>query len=116
MDTTTESIVERLEADLRAAERELEEITEEATHPPEAELGGGSSGYSAWQTAVALRPQIEARIQRIQAALDRARAGLYGICIYCNAPIDAERLEALPWTTHCAACASKVHPHSRERP
>ncbi len=116
MEATTESIIERLEADLRAAERELEEITEEATHPPEAELGGGSSGYSAWQTAVALRPQIEARIGRIQAALARARAGLYGICMYCNERIDAERLAALPWTTHCARCASKVHPHTRDRP
>lgn len=116
METTTDAIIARLEADLQAAKRELAEVTEEATHPPEAELGGGSSGYATWQTAVALRPQIEARIQRIEAALARARAGLYGICQYCGQAIDQERLELLPWTTHCAPCASKVHPHTRDRP
>ena len=116
MDASTESIIETLNADLREARRELAEATDEATHPPQVELGGGSPGYSAWQTAVALRPQIEARIARIESALARAEAGLYGICDYCGQPIDPERLAALPWTTHCVTCSATVHPHTDGRP
>ncbi len=116
MNDTRETVIARLTADLGAAYRELAETTEEATHPPEVELGGGSSGYSSWQTAVALRPQVEARIERIKNALARAQAGLYGVCDYCGQPIDPERLEALPWTTHCVQCSASVHPHSLARP
>jgi RNA polymerase-binding transcription factor DksA len=113
MDAAQEEIVERLRSDLVEAEREL---SEEATHPPEVELGGGSPGYATWEAAVALRPQIEARIERIRSALARAEAGMYGICEYCGARIDPERLVALPWTTHCIDCAAKVHPHDGRRP
>ncbi len=105
---TTEEIIECLKAELAEAKDELAQFTKEATHPPEAELGGGSSGYSTWQTAVVLRNHVEQRIEEIEAALGRAKDGLYGICDSCGEPIRPERLEALPFTTHCVECASKM--------
>ncbi|CAM00294.1 TraR/DksA family transcriptional regulator [Saccharopolyspora erythraea NRRL 2338] len=43
-------------------------------------------------------------------ALDRAAArlddGTYGLCERCGSPIAPERLEALPATTTCIACAT----------
>lgn len=37
----------------------------------------------------------------IDAALARIDAGTYGLCERCGEPIDADRLEALPWATLC---------------
>ncbi len=108
MATTVEDIIERLRQELDEATEELNEIADEASHPPEAELGGGSSGYSTWQTAVVLRQHVVHRIEEIEAALDRAEKGLYGVCEVCGDPIPVARLEAMPYTTHCVKCAAKA--------
>jgi DnaK suppressor protein len=107
MAVTTEDIIVRLRAELEAARQELAEYTEEATHPPEVELGGGSPGYSTWQTAVVLRQHIEQRVADLEDAIGRAEKGLYGICEACGVTIPPERLEALPFTTFCVPCAEK---------
>ena len=48
----------------------------------------------------------EAEIARIRAALDRIRAGSYGICTRCGAPISRDRLDILPETPFCRHCAA----------
>lgn len=51
------------------------------------------------------------RLQAMLADVRRARAklgeGSYGTCDQCQAPITPERLEALPWATHCIGCAAR---------
>jgi RNA polymerase-binding transcription factor DksA len=42
----------------------------------------------------------------IDAALERISDGSYGICDVCGKSIPAERLQALPFATRCAACAA----------
>jgi RNA polymerase-binding transcription factor DksA len=106
--TTTEETIERLKQELKEAEVELADLTEEATHPPEVELGGGSPGYSTWQTAVVMKQHIENHIEELRDAISRAEQGLYGICESCGKKIAPERLEALPFTTLCIECASKA--------
>lgn len=44
-------------------------------------------------------------IRMIEAALDRLAQGSYGKCAVCGDPIEAERLDAVPHTTTCRACA-----------
>lgn len=102
-----EEVIAMLKAELEAARAEYEEYTEEATHPPQVELGGGSAGYSTWQSAVVVRQLIEKRIEELEDALERAEQGLYGICESCGEPIATERLRAIPSTTLCIKCASK---------
>lgn len=41
---------------------------------------------------------------RVNAALVRIDAGLYGLCDECGEPIEDERLEAVPYATTCAQC------------
>lgn len=41
----------------------------------------------------------------VEAALERLDTGEFGRCERCGEPIEAERLEADPITTHCAAHA-----------
>ena len=45
-------------------------------------------------------------IARIRAALKRLRNGTYGICVRCGDPISPERLDVLPDTPLCRACAA----------
>jgi len=48
-----------------------------------------------------LGDDAERHLGEIDAALQRIEDGTYGICSACGREIDAERLEAVPWTTLC---------------
>jgi RNA polymerase-binding transcription factor DksA len=44
-------------------------------------------------------------LRAIDAALDRLHKGTYGTCAKCGTPIEVARLDALPQTPFCNACA-----------
>lgn len=46
-------------------------------------------------------------IEKVQGALGRIDDGSYGRCESCGQPIEAERLDALPYTTLCLADARR---------
>ena len=46
-----------------------------------------------------------AEVRRIDAALARIEAGTYGVCTICGNPVAEARLEFLPDTPYCTACA-----------
>ncbi len=46
----------------------------------------------------------------VGAALDRLNDGTYGRCQACGVEIDEARLEAVPYTEHCIACAENLEP------
>jgi YteA family regulatory protein len=52
----------------------------------------------------ALRDNAHVLLEEIEAALDKIAAGTYGVCEKCGEKIATERLEALPWATHCIDC------------
>jgi RNA polymerase-binding transcription factor DksA len=68
-----------------------------------------------WEERAAQQEQDEAlialgeggreEIRAIRAALERIAAGTYGICTRCGAEIAPARLDVLPATPFCAACA-----------
>lgn len=45
-------------------------------------------------------------IAEIRFALSRLDNGTYGICSSCGGTIPVERLEALPFSSHCIQCSS----------
>lgn len=45
-------------------------------------------------------------IRAIEAALQRIEAGEYGYCVKCGAEIGEDRLDLIPWTPFCRACAN----------
>ncbi len=47
----------------------------------------------------------KAEIAAIQAALARVKDGTYGECVQCGDAIPDARLDVLPYTPFCAACA-----------
>ena len=46
------------------------------------------------------------KIMQIDKALLRIKNGEFGICEECGAHIDEKRLQAIPYASHCIACAS----------
>jgi RNA polymerase-binding protein DksA len=51
-----------------------------------------------------LEDNAETLLAAIDAALERIERGTYGKCQNCGQQISPERLEAIPWATHCIDC------------
>jgi DnaK suppressor protein len=95
-------------AQVAALEREFAGIAEAAgsagtddEHDPE----GATLAFERQHTAALLQAARE-RVAAIDAALDRLRAGTYGMCARCGHPIGADRLAARPAALTCIRCAA----------
>lgn len=58
--------------------------------------------------AVALRVQLERRLQASLCAQQRLAAGTYGVCVDCAAPVSLTLLLRQPWTPRCIHCALDI--------
>jgi RNA polymerase-binding transcription factor DksA len=54
----------------------------------------------------------EQLVGEISAALDRISQGVYGRCEECQGDIPKPRLQAVPYTRYCVACARKLEQNS----
>ena len=63
----------------------------------------GSASFER-ETAQSLSNHARGLLIQIDDALRRMDAGTYGICGGCGKPIEAERLEAIPYATLCMDC------------
>ena len=60
------------------------------------------------QRDLALRERNQQHLAEVEAALGRLDDGTYGTCVECGHPIASERLEALPWASHCIGCQRMI--------
>src|SRR3954466_11169920 len=51
--------------------------------------------------AVSLLNRETRMYRRVERALQRIEDGTYGVCISCDEPISAKRLQAVPWAEFC---------------
>lgn len=56
-------------------------------------------------TLAGIAESAEAELVAIDQALRRLDTGEYGICRRCAAPIEADRLRAVPYAVTCIVCA-----------
>jgi DnaK suppressor protein len=47
-------------------------------------------------------------LREISDALQRIENGTYGVCLECEEPISAKRLEAVPWARYCVTCQEQI--------
>jgi DnaK suppressor protein len=47
-------------------------------------------------------------LREIADALERIEHGTYGVCLECEEPISAKRLEAVPWARYCVTCQERI--------
>jgi RNA polymerase-binding transcription factor DksA len=71
----------------------------------------GTDNYEQEFTLSLLQNQEQA-LEEITLALDRIERGTYGRCEECQSPIPKARLQALPHTRYCVACARKLQQSS----
>src|SRR5579864_5224858 len=99
-----------LEQRLREKEREL--LSDLARIESEAQVAGDREVRDPTDDATASQGTSEAfeegaivslTLEQVQDALHRLENGTYGTCIVCGRPIEAARLEALPWAANCLA-------------
>jgi DnaK suppressor protein len=90
-------------------EREAAAIAESTAESPDDEhdAEGSTVGYERARVA-ALLGHARATLAELDAALERAAAGTYGICEGCSGPIGEERLVALPAAVLCVRCAGNA--------
>jgi DnaK suppressor protein len=48
------------------------------------------------------------QLRMVEEALDRLQSGDYGVCLACEQPIPAKRLQALPWARYCVPCQEEI--------
>ena len=113
------AIRQRLEADRQRLEDDIYQRTQgdEAVIPsdPISDSGGtrGHSADDADAMADAERSNLvlgnsRTLLEQVQAALQRLDDGTYGFCQRCGKPIEARRLEALPYAEYDLECQEIV--------
>lgn len=83
----------------------LEEVEHQLDEPVSQDWEDRSAERQGDEVLEALGAQELAELRQIDAALARVEAGTYGECVKCGGDIAAARLELLPATPLCAACA-----------
>ncbi len=88
---------------------------EEVVDPREegADLADVGSDAAEQETAVTLASFDAAQLQAIDEALQRIKAGTYGVCEICNKEIPKKRLEIVPYARYCVQCQSEMEKSSR---
>jgi DnaK suppressor protein len=77
--------------------------TDDDEHDPE-----GSTLSTEWSRAEGQRADAARELVELEAALERVKAGNYGVCASCATTIPRERLRVLPAATLCVRCASRA--------
>jgi RNA polymerase-binding transcription factor DksA len=107
-------VTDPLEAERAAAEAQIAALTREfdavvaasrASNADDEHDPEGATIAFERQQVVALLEAARRRLADVEAALDRRRAGSYGICESCGRPIAAERLAVRPAARTCIDCA-----------
>ena len=57
---------------------------------------------------LSLEENLEKSLRDVNQSLERLEAGKYGICKYCNNPIEEKRLLARPTSSSCMTCKKAI--------
>jgi DnaK suppressor protein len=68
-------------------------------------IGDGTVEAISRLTEIGVGTTLEAELERTERALAKLDEGSYGRCDACGEPIAPRRLEAMPDSIHCVACA-----------
>lgn len=101
----TQAYRERLQRDLDEVQVRIAQLRERLETKADYGPGRGDPAIYQWEFNLALLQRAEDQALQIRAALARLDAGTYGLCQNCGQPIEEERLDILPLSTHCSRCA-----------
>jgi DnaK suppressor protein len=114
-----DQLVTKMNADYQALRREVREELENSGNQHRIDLLNqepGDSGDESLANALAdfnlsiLDRHIDA-MRDIEAALQRVRDGVYGVCIDCGDDVGFSRLQAYPTAKRCIVCQEQREKH-----
>jgi DnaK suppressor protein len=85
--------------------KQMRRLESSLSEKPKADLGRGAALMSRWELNQALLTRLQNQAANLRDALSRIEQGTYGVCERCGQAIQSERLEVLPDTRLCIACA-----------
>jgi len=114
---SAKALRQKLETERNELLHELAHLQERTARKDLAEGGGSSSRHDDHMGELAgehyerekdllSEANTRALLERVEKALAKVKAGTYGRCDLCAAPISAQRLEALPSAALCLDCQS----------
>ena len=120
--TLTKAFVDQMKAALLAEQQRLHhELSQIGTSDPNdpanftpnaPEVGIGEDENAAevasYTDNLAIAEELKGALKDVNSALSRIDKGTYGICRYCEQPIDQKRLEARPASSSCIPCKKKM--------
>lgn len=65
------------------------------------------------QMVYMLGERERAKLNAIEAALEKLRNGTYGLCEECGGEINKKRLKILPFARYCIACQEEIEKRSK---
>ncbi len=104
----------RLESEHKRLTEELDKLLE-AGRPKEERREGSPFGKreeeaaeaAELETRLEMEKRIKGQLAAVEHALEKFDKGTYGLCDSCGQPIEAARLEALPYASVCMKCKAK---------
>ena len=63
---------------------------------------------AAYSDQISIEHALEEQLRDVNKALDNINKGTYGICSYCNQPIEEKRLLIRPTSSSCVECKKKL--------
>jgi RNA polymerase-binding transcription factor DksA len=100
----------RLEREQGRRRQSLRSLHEAEVQLSESQAGESDAGGAPADVAsdlfeqeidISLEQSTAARLEPVEAALERLANGGYGRCRRCQQPIAVERLQAVPWAAYC---------------
>jgi RNA polymerase-binding transcription factor DksA len=107
MTVDTQTIRQRLEAELQVLLSRVENIENRLRQPGEQDWEEQATQRENDQVLESLDKQALEEIEQIRQAIRRIDDGKYGKCVKCGHAIAKERLQALPYATLCFTCAAR---------
>jgi RNA polymerase-binding transcription factor DksA len=96
----------QLTARLADLDRRMHKIEEELQSPHSADWDDSGTEREGDEVLEGMGLSSQREAAMIRAALERIEVGTYGICVKCGAPISNARLDIVPYTPFCSACAA----------
>jgi len=90
----------------------LSQAAEESTPPQRNIADLGTDDYNR-DLALGMASSEQELLYEIDEAMNRIRAGTYGVCEQTGQPIEPERLEAVPWTRFSAEAERTLEAHGQ---
>lgn len=100
-----EEKLNKTKADLEKELKGLEGIPDMGSDVESGNYDQETDEAEAYSNNLSIRDALKKRLQAVEKALEKIKAGTYGKCENCGANIPDEVLEVNPEATHCKNCS-----------